>query len=380
MTHRTRTALQPGRAAVRAVGGAAIGLMVVGAGAAVGMAGHHGSPSSLRVAAASRATGSTATAGPAMAPVSTVDPAGVTASTVGATPVAVAGGGTGASGAGVAGSVSGSGSAGSAGSGATPGGTGPGDAGTAGGAVVGASPAGQSSGAAEPSSATQPSGSGQPSGTDQSPAPAAGSGAGPTAPAVPPLPAPGSYSYATSGGSQITLLGSSTYPAATTVAVAGRRCGDSFTWQSSPGNTQTTVECPVPGGVRVVTESMTITSHGYSDTQTFQCGADAFVPVGSGAVGQTWKWTCTSSGGEAASQVVRFAGRQTVMVGGVPVSADEVSVDSTLAGAEKGSITSTYWLASNALPVRQTGTAAVTADGFTYRSQYTLQLTSLRPS
>ena len=368
MTHRTRTALQPGRA-VRAVGGAAIGLMVVGAGAAVGMAGHQGSASSLRVAAAGRPAGSVATPGPAATPVSIGDPAGVTASTVGATPVAVAVGGSGASGGGVAGAsggISGSGSTGSAVSGAAP--SGLGDAGAAGGSIIGASPAGRSSGAA------------QPSGAGQSPAQATGSGAGLTAPTVPPLPAPGSYVYTTSGGSQITFLGSSTYPAATTVAVAARGCGDSFTWQSSPGNTQTTVECPVPGGVRVVTESMTITSHGYSDTQTFECGTDAFVPVGSGTAGQTWHWTCTSSGGEAASQVVRFVGRRTVTVGGVPVSADEVSVDSTLTGAEKGSITSTYWLASNALPVRQTGNAAVTADGFSYRSQYTLQLTSLRPS
>ena len=353
---------------MRAVGGAAVSLLAIGAGAAVGLPGHHGQPGSLGVASgAARPTTTGISGGPSAAPataattVTTVDPSAMTASTVGAVPVAV---GTGVP----AGSGTGVGAVGATASGAAD--QGAGGTGGTGSPVVpvaGSAPGGSGSGPAQPAPAGPAAGG------------PGGSASGPGA-AAPPLPATGNYTYATSGGSQITLLGSSTFPALTTVTVASRGCGDSFTWQSSPGNTQTTVECPVPGGVRILSESMTVTSHGYSDTQTFSCGPDSFVPVDSGAVGQTWQWSCTSTGGEVATQVVRLLGHQTVLVGGVPVSTEQVSVDSTLTGAEKGTIASTYWLASNALPVRETGTADVTADGFAYQSQYTLQLSSLRPS
>ncbi len=199
-------------------------------------------------------------------------------------------------------------------------------------------------------------------------------------PPVAQLPAPGTYSYDTSGSQQISILGATNYPSRTPVVVSGDGCGVASTWEPSAGNSETVVECPASGGLRVVSESSTVSQDGYSTTQNFTCDPDAFIPVTTGQVGQTWTWQCRSSNGETSKQVVRLLGPRTAAVGGIPVSATEVEVSSTLSGPEQGTMTSDYWLTSNATPVKQTGDINVAAGAITYRSQYSLQLVSLTPT
>lgn len=207
-----------------------------------------------------------------------------------------------------------------------------------------------------------------PSGTAGGPSPGAG------------LPAVGTYTYNTTGSQQITILGATTYPAQTPVVVSNDGCGVSSSWKPSSGGSETVVECPVNGGVRVISESSTVSQDGYSTTQDFACGPDAFIPVTSGQVGQTWRWQCRSSDGETLSQVVELVGPRTAVVGGIAVSAEEVSVRATLSGLEQGTMSSDCWLTSNATPVKQTGEIDVVVGAITYTSHYDLQLTSLTPA
>lgn len=234
----------------------------------------------------------------------------------------------------------------------------------------------------ESAGATSPAG-GSPAWTGPSGTPSATAAPAPgTAPdgAAEQVPAPGTYTYATSGNQQISLLGRSTYPARTPVVVSRSGCGDSATWKSSPGDSETLVECPVAGGLRILSESTTVGAGGYSTTQTFDCGADAFIPVTAGTPGRTWQWVCTSPVGERASHVVRFVGRQTTVVGGIPVSTVEVSIASALSGPEQGRAWADCWLTSNATPVKEIGGGEVSQNGVTYTSSDSLQLVSLAPT
>lgn len=194
------------------------------------------------------------------------------------------------------------------------------------------------------------------------------------------LPATGTYTYDTTGSQQVSILGATNYPSRTPVVVSGDGCGVSSTWKPSSGESETVVECPASGGLRVLSESSTVSQDGYSTTQDFTCGPDAFIPVTTGQVGQTWTWQCRSSTGETTSQVVKLLGPRTAVVGGIPVSADEVSVVSTLSGPEQGTMSSDLWLTSNATPVRETGDINVFVGAVTYKSNYDLQLVSLVPA
>ncbi|HET6963284.1 MAG TPA: hypothetical protein VFH58_00840, partial [Acidimicrobiales bacterium] len=176
----------------RVVGAAAVALLVVGAGAAIGMGTSHGGVHASVV----REAGPTTGAGPtSTVPVgSSTTTASSTTTTTGSRAVAVASPSTRPSAA----------TAGQAG---------------------GASSTGPSAGVGP--ATTAPAGQGQVS---------AGRSPG--------TPAPGTYTYDTSG--QSTLFSNTTpYPSRTTIDVARQGCGVSAKWNSSPGNSTTVYECPV---------------------------------------------------------------------------------------------------------------------------------------
>lgn len=332
------------RHARRAVAGAAVALFMVGSGAAFGMSGpHRPAADHHRRGGAARAAG----------PVGS-GPRSTTSATSPAPP-------------GPSGSVAGTAATSPAGGPATlppERAAGPSVAGSA---TVSPAQAATSPAAWPEASASAISSAPEPAGT----APAV-TGAG--------VPVPGTYTYDTAGSQQISLLTSSSYPARTPIVVAADGCGVSSTWKPSQGSSETVVECPAPGGVRVVSESSTITASGYSTTQTFACDPNAFIPVTTGQVGQTWTWECRAANEETSTQVVKLLGPRTAVVGGIPVSATEVSIAATLSGAEQGTMDNDYWLTSNAIPVRQSGTLHVSVGALTYSSNYNLHLVSLTPA
>jgi hypothetical protein len=191
----------------------------------------------------------------------------------------------------------------------------------------------------------------------------------------------GTYTYATTGSSK--LFGKTySYPPSTTIDVTPQGCGVAGKWNSSPGNSTTTVECPVTGGVHVVSETSQVSDGPYNQTMTFTCAPNSFVPT-SGTPGRTWNWTCSSSGSngtETTTQVVTLVGPRTTTVGGTTVDVEQVTVDSTLSGPEQGTVKTTYWLTSNATPVYEAGSINASQYGVSYSSNYTLRLDSLTPT
>jgi hypothetical protein len=194
------------------------------------------------------------------------------------------------------------------------------------------------------------------------------------------LPAPGTYRYATTGRQSVGTYGSP-YPPATTIAFVRSGCGETSTWTASKGDTTTVVYCPVPGGLHVVSETSTTTFFGYTTTQSFECDAGSFVPVSTGRQGQTWTWNCRAGDGTVSSQVVTLAAPATLQVNGQPVGTVHVHVAATIHGPqESGTVSEDYWLAADALPVREAGSISATRSGFDYAASYTLALQSLTGS
>lgn len=315
-----------------AVGAAAIALLVIGAGAAVGIATTHSSHRSGSAGPA--ATSSTTIQGASSAPATTSGPsstapagsASTTTTTTRSAAVPVVGSNSG------------------------------GSTGTSGGSAAG------TSGAPTPPASV-----------------ASGSSSGASAPGPTSAEAPtGTYTYATSGSS--TIFGNTTsYPPTTTIVISKQGCGESSKWNSSPGNSTTIYACPVTAGIHVVSETSTVSQGSYHNTQTFTCAANAFVPT-SGTPGQTWTWQCSSSNGETTTQVVKLIGPESMTVGGHAVATEHVTIDSTLSGPEKGSVTTDYWITSDAVAVKEVGAIDASEFGVSYKSNYTLQLDSLTPA
>lgn len=199
------------------------------------------------------------------------------------------------------------------------------------------------------------------------------------------LPAPGTYTYDTSGYAKVQFgLFNSTqnYPTPTQITVSKAGCGVDSVWRPNSSSSMTLEECAVPGGIHPVFDESTNTEGGQTTTEKFVCDSNAFIPIAAGVAGQKWTFTCRSSDATA-QQTATLVGRQDMTVGGQTVATTHVQVVSQISGAESGTVTSDYWLTADASIVKETGSITahkqVDAGTATYTSQYTLQLRSLKP-
>lgn len=206
----------------------------------------------------------------------------------------------------------------------------------------------------------------------------------PASTSLPPL---GTYEYATTG-TQTVLGQSSNYPTPTpiTVTSAGASCAES-NWHPQPtsgfSSSQTTVECLVSGGFDVKSDSSTTTYEGTTQTQTFTCAPNSYIPVTGGSIGEIWTWTCTSSSSSestTAQSTVTLDSRQSSTVGGKSVPTSTVTVDTKLSGTEKGEVNTKYTFTDSGVPVAESGTIDASSGLGSYSASYTLTLDSLTPS
>lgn len=191
-------------------------------------------------------------------------------------------------------------------------------------------------------------------------------------------PADGTYNYATQGGYSV-FDHNGAYPPTTSIVVAASGCGQSEQWNTGRGATTTIVGCPVPGGIHVVSETDQTSYDGHTASETFTCDADSFVPT-SGTAGQVWRWDCHTTNGETSAQVVTLDGPETLEVAGAAVDTEHVSIDSTLSGPVTGRSDVEDWFDPVGLRVKETGAVTASEYGIQFTSDYTLDLDSLRPS
>lgn len=214
-------------------------------------------------------------------------------------------------------------------------------------------------------------------------------GSATTPPAAPPTtvppaePAPGVYSYTTSGGDAVDALGgaSHTYPATTTITVTSAPDGcTTQRWTAAAERWDETTTCPVGAGLQVQRFVAFHRFFGSDDTETYTCDGD---PRSLDApAGTAWTARCVSGddtsiyhGSVVATETAAIAGR-TLSVQHVVETIDDGDSRDTQR-------TETWYLAGTDLVVRRVSDIATTEGSpigdVHYTEHYEISLASLQP-
>jgi hypothetical protein len=204
-----------------------------------------------------------------------------------------------------------------------------------------------------------------------------------TAPRRDDVPAAGVYEYATTGGEQAELLGTSRhdYPATTTITIVPGGCGFTATWEALDLRSERWTLCRDGDALRPVRFDDGHAFYGRTDRRTYRCsgGALALEPGADPAA-----IDCARDGTTRTDRV-RDAGTATVDVGDRTVATIRLRIATTMRGETEGTATVDLWLARDTgLPVRVRADVANKSDTpigtqVSYRERYDLRLRALRP-
>ncbi len=207
-----------------------------------------------------------------------------------------------------------------------------------------------------------------------------------TLPAGLKIPDQGVYAYATTGGEQTQLLGTSKhdYPATTTIAIRATDCGFAQTWTALDKRVESWSLCTEPDGLRPQTFRDVHSFYGRDDDRTYRCSGDGVFPLKPGGGEQTF--TCTTDS-TTRTDHVRAVGREPLSVGGTTVDTIHLRDRYTLSGSTTTDSpgTSDWWLdPQTGLPIRirvSVKDASDTPIGkqAQYAEAYDLKLQSLEP-
>ena len=164
---------------------------------------------------------------------------------------------------------------------------------------------------------------------------------------LPPLdtPAPGVYSYDTTGDeSTDALYGSShQYPATTTITVTPSPCGWQGRWDAIEERWNITHWCDNPGGMFAFPKFTEYHEFfGQSETLHFECGEGGRLPTATRPAGTTTTFEC-AAGDQRAEITARSLGRQVVQVGSTTHEAFGIQMDHEMTGPTTGSLTDVVW-------------------------------------
>lgn len=197
------------------------------------------------------------------------------------------------------------------------------------------------------------------------------------------LPAPGVYTYRTSGGESLNLVGvARSFPASTSMIVADGRCAN-VTWVPITQHTEATTVCNAPNGALTVPKLVTDESiAGSSTTSTINCPATAYLLPPGARPGQRWGVTCSlASPAENIELAGQVLGQSTMVVGGRAVSVVHTRLMFTFTGTEHGTNPTDFWIIpSSGLIVREQETVGVTQGGVRYTESMEATLTGLEPA
>jgi hypothetical protein len=197
------------------------------------------------------------------------------------------------------------------------------------------------------------------------------------------LPAPGVYSYRTSGGESLNLVGVQRgFPSETSMIVTDGRCA-TVSWVPITQHTESTLVCPGAGGALGVPQLVTYENiAGTSTTATLTCPATAYLLPAAAVTGQRWSGTCAlSSPAEKVSVTGQALGPDTMTVGGDKVTVEHTRLTFTYRGGAAGTNPTDYWIVpSTGLIVREKEMVSVTQGGVHYSENMDVVLTGLVPA
>jgi len=196
------------------------------------------------------------------------------------------------------------------------------------------------------------------------------------------LPTPGVYTYRTSGGESLNLVGvARSFPTTTSMIVADGHCA-TVSWVPITQHTETTTLCNAPNGALTIPKLVTDESiAGSTTTSTINCPASTYLLPAAARPGQHWTATCSQvSPAEKIGLAGQSLGQTTMVVGGHAVSVTHARLTFTFTGTEHGTNPIDFWIVpSSGLIVREREYVGVTQGGVHYTENMDATLTGLDP-
>lgn len=196
------------------------------------------------------------------------------------------------------------------------------------------------------------------------------------------LPAPGVYTYRTTGGESLNLMGVSRgFPPWTAMIVADNRCA-AVSWQPLAEHTETTTMCSAPGDGLSLPRLVTFESiAGSQTTSTVTCPATVWLLPPAPSKEVRWSATCSlASPREPVLMTGASLGSSTMTVAGSPVDVEHVRVDLRYEGVQSGTNPTDFWVVpSTGLIVRERELVSVDQGGVHYSESMDDVLTGLSP-
>jgi hypothetical protein len=196
------------------------------------------------------------------------------------------------------------------------------------------------------------------------------------------LPAPGVYTYRTTGGESLSLMGvARAFPSTTSMIVDDGTCAR-ISWVPITQHTETMTECTGPNGTLNVPRLVTTESiAGSNTTSTIDCPATAYLLPAYATAGDNWATTCTlQSPSEKIVLTGQDLGPATVTVAGQSVTVEHTRFTLTFDGTEAGTNPTDFWIVpSTGLVVQEKEEVGVTSGGVRYSENMLSTLTNLQP-
>ncbi len=197
------------------------------------------------------------------------------------------------------------------------------------------------------------------------------------------LPGPGVYTYRTSGGEGLSLMGvGRSFPSTTSMIVADDRCA-TVSWVPIAQHTETTTLCAGANGALSIPRLVTDESiAGSTTTSTVLCPATAYLLPPSPRPGERWAVSCSlASPAEKVALVGEDVGTSTLRVGGRAVTVEHTRFDLTFTGSQQGTNPTDFWIVpSTGLIVREKESVAMSSGGVHYSEQMAATLAGLQPA
>lgn len=196
------------------------------------------------------------------------------------------------------------------------------------------------------------------------------------------LPSPGVYTYRTSGGEGLSLMGMArSFPSSTSMIVTEGSCA-TVSWVPIVEHTETTSVCTEPNGALDVPRLVTNESIAGSDTtSTVKCPSTAYLLPPAAHDGERWSASCSlENPAEQVELAGQVLGRSNITVGGKNVTVEHTRFALTFRGGEQGINPTDFWIVpSTGLIVREKESVGVTSGGVAYRENMEATLASLDP-
>ncbi len=197
------------------------------------------------------------------------------------------------------------------------------------------------------------------------------------------LPRPGVYTYRSSGGESLSIMGAArTFPPLTSMIVTDTSCAD-VTWVPFVEHTESTVVCPAADGAYEIPSMVTHEVIGGSTTtSTLDCPGTLYLLPPDTKSDAHWSTRCTLSDPHETVTVTGVSlGSSTLIVDGHHVQTQHVRLTELYAGTATGTDPTDFWLQpATGLIIRETEAVNVTQDGVAYHQSSDARLISLSPT